>query len=117
MAETMYRHTRFLWPPETNAVVDKNLKDLREHLDELKENQKAGQPGYSDDYEEFMDRMHRKHSHVIEAEGEWNEMLRKHSQEMLEQEQAEIEEYQAQKKAEAKKVEAREREKVWEEEA
>lgn len=114
-AENEWRNTRFLWPPKKNAIVDKNLEELREHLDELKEDQKASQPEYDDDFEEFMHCMYQKYSRVIGAEGEWNKMLQKRSQEALEREQAEIEEYQAQKKAEKKEREVRERDKLQEE--
>jgi hypothetical protein len=100
----MYYNTRFLWPPKKNEVVDQNLQEMREHLDELKESQKASKPRDldDDDYHEFMLRMYQKFSRVIEAEGEWNELLQARAQETLAQQQAEIEEVLAQEEAEAK---------------
>ncbi|CAD0096298.1 unnamed protein product [Aureobasidium mustum] len=38
MAETMYDNARFLWPLGKDAAVDERLKDLREQLDETREN-------------------------------------------------------------------------------
>ena len=115
MAETMYSNTRFLWPPKKNAVIDRKLQELRDTLDELREDQRACRPLDPRYYDKFMLRMYQKHSRVIEAEGEWNEKLQKRSQEFLERQQAEIEDYDAQKRAEDKERKARERDKVQEE--
>lgn len=115
-AENMWRNTRFLWPPNKNAEVDRELKELREHLDELKEDQKAGLPEYDDDaFHDFMLEMYQKYSRVIQAEGEWNKMLRKRSQEAQERELAESEEYEAQERAEKREMKARELDKLQEE--
>lgn len=111
----MWRHTRFLWPAKRHPAVNAKLENLREILDKLKEDQKAWQPEYDDDFEEFMHRMYQKYSRVIQAEGEWSKMLQKRSQEALEREQAENEDHDAQKRAEEKERKARERDKVQEE--
>ena len=62
-----------------------------------------------------MIRMDLQHSRVIEAEGEWEEMLQVHAQQFLAREQAEYEEVMAQEEAEAKEMEARARDKREEE--
>jgi hypothetical protein len=112
IAETLYYHTRTLWPPKKDAFADTKLEGLREILDDLRENQKTWRPDEPENYFGFMERMYLQHSRVMGAEGEWNKMLQKRSQEFEEREQAEFEEYQAQKRVEAKEVKARELEKV-----
>ena len=71
----MYSNTRFLWPPKKNAVVDRKLQELRDTLDELREDQRACRPLDPRYYDKFMLRMYQKHSRVIEAEGEWNDAV------------------------------------------
>ncbi|KAH0283996.1 hypothetical protein M436DRAFT_83279 [Aureobasidium namibiae CBS 147.97] len=114
-AENMWRNTRSLWPPNRDAEVDRELKELREHLDDLKEDQKADLPEYDDDFHEFMVEMYQKYSRVIKVEGEWEKMLQKRSQEAQERELAEIEEYEAQERAEEKEMKAREQDKLQDE--
>ena len=54
-------------------------------------------------------RMDLQHSRVIEAEGEWEEMLQKQKQEFLARYHAEYEEVLAEERAEKKEMEARAR--------
>ncbi|CAD0107694.1 unnamed protein product [Aureobasidium uvarum] len=96
-AEGLYYNTRFLWPLKKDAVVDRKLKNLRETLDELREDQRNCRPSDVDEYEdnEFMVEMYQKYSRVIEAEGDWNKRLRERAQRILAEEEAEMKEMEA----------------------
>lgn len=92
----MYDNARFLWPPGKDSAVDRQLKDLREDLDDLRENQRACRPDDLDEYDdnEWMAKMYQKHSRVIEAEGDWGERLRLRSERIAAREEAEWHEMQ-----------------------
>lgn len=95
----MYDDARFLWPPGKSARNDRRLEDLREHLDNLKESQRVYRLKDldldDDDIDEWMAEQYQKHSHVIQAEGEWAERLRIRDKRAFVKEEAEWREMEA----------------------
>jgi hypothetical protein len=91
-AETLYYRTRASWPPERDASANAELEKLRRILDDTRETQAAWRPDEPETYFEFMEHMYVQHSRVIEAEGEWNEILQARAHEFSKREEAEFEE-------------------------
>lgn len=89
MAESLLASFRFFWPAGEDTDVDDDVDELREILDNLREDQKLDRPDDYKDNREFKRRMYRSYSNVVGAEREWEAELRAATEQALAEADAE----------------------------